>query len=90
MSARFRVLPRKLYGLAVIESEAADYSRGDRSLRQVAWEELGERTPAHTTSHGWSDSLGAYALGRPAEFSDGPDRARWREEATVSRLGHGG
>ena len=59
------VLPYKTYGLAVIEHEVSDYSRGDRSLRQVAWGQLGNRTPAHTTLHGWTEGLGAHALGRP-------------------------
>jgi hypothetical protein len=31
----------------------------------VAWQELyGERTPMHTTLHGWTEGLGAYWLGR--------------------------
>lgn len=67
--ARCRVLPcdalpRKIYGLAVIEHEVWGYSHGDRSLRQVAWGQLGERTPAHTTLHGWTEGLGAHVLGR--------------------------
>jgi len=34
-------------------------------LRQVAWDQLyGERTPEHTTLHGWTEGLGAYCLGR--------------------------
>ena len=59
------VLPRKTYGLAAIEHEVAAYSRGRCSLRQVAWGQLGERTPAHTALHGWTEGLGAWALGRP-------------------------
>ena len=35
-------LPRKTYGLAVIEHEVSGYSGGGRSLRQVAWGQLGE------------------------------------------------
>jgi hypothetical protein len=67
---RFRVLPadilpRKLYALAVIERSVRLYNRGDLSLREVVWDELyGERTPMHTTLHGWSEGLGAYCLGR--------------------------
>jgi len=31
----------------------------------VAWVQLyGERTPEHTTLHGWTEGLGAYCLGR--------------------------
>jgi hypothetical protein len=65
------VLPRKTYGLCVIAAEVAAYSRGDRSLRQVAWSQLGDRTPAHTTLHGWTEGLGAHVLERPATTLDG-------------------
>jgi len=58
------VLPHKTYSTDVIEHLAADYAQGNRSLRQVAWEQLGERTPTHTALHGWTEGLGAYALGR--------------------------
>ena len=59
------ILPRKLYSLPVIELCVCFYNRGELSLRQVAWEQLyGERTPEHTTLHGWSEGLGAYWLGR--------------------------
>jgi hypothetical protein len=60
------VLPCKTYGLAVIEDEVSDYSKGNLSLRQVAWRQLGDRTPAHSTLHGWTEGLGAHALGRPS------------------------
>jgi len=66
---RFRVLPsdvlpRKTYSVGVIEHMLAEYARGERSLRSVAWETLGgERTPAHTSLHAWSEGLGAHALG---------------------------
>ena len=34
-------------------------------MRQVAWDQLyGERTPEHTTLHGWTEGLGAWWLGR--------------------------
>ena len=34
-------------------------------MRQVAWVQLyGERTPEHTTLHGWTEGLGAWWLGR--------------------------
>ena len=52
-------LPRKTYGLAVIEHEMSKYGRGDRSLRDVAWTQLGDRTPAHTTLHAWTEGFGA-------------------------------
>jgi hypothetical protein len=59
------ILPHKLYTLPVIELAVSLYNRGDLSLRQVAWVELyGERTPEHTTLHGWTEGLGAYCLGR--------------------------
>jgi len=59
------ILPHKLYTLPVIELAVSLYNRGDLSLRQVAWDQLyGERTPEHTTLHGWTEGLGAYWLGR--------------------------
>lgn len=59
------ILPYKRYSLQVIELSVGLYNRGDLSLRQVAWEQLyGERTPEHTTLHGWTEGLGAYCLGR--------------------------
>ena len=59
------ILPYKLYSLPVIEFSVSLYNRGDLSLRQVAWERLyGERTPEHTTVHGWTEGLGAWYLGR--------------------------
>lgn len=74
-------LPRKTYGLAVIEQEISAYSRGDRSLRQVAWSQLGERTPAHTTLHGWTEGLGAHVLGRPGGELGGAPISRLIAEA---------
>jgi hypothetical protein len=60
------ILPFKLYTLSVIELAVSLYNRGDLSLRQVAWVQLyGERTPEHTTLHGWTEGLGAWWLGRP-------------------------
>lgn len=59
------ILPYKLYSLPVIELAVSLYNRGDLSLRQAAWDRLyGERTPEHTTLHGWTEGLGAYWLGR--------------------------
>lgn len=68
---RFRVLPtdilpRKHFGLAVIEHLVAAYAEGGKGLRPVAWSLAGERTPAHTSLHGWTEGLGAHALGREA------------------------
>jgi len=74
-------LPYKTYGLAVIEHEVSDYSRGDQSLRQVAWRQLGDRTPAHTTMHGWTEGLGAHALGRPGGDMGGAAMSRLVAEA---------
>jgi hypothetical protein len=68
--SRYRLLPadilaHKLYSLPVIELSVSLYNRGDLSLRHVAWDLLyGERTPAHTTLHGWSEGLGAWWQGR--------------------------
>jgi hypothetical protein len=59
------IVPYKLYTLPVIEFSVSLYNRGDLSLRQAAWDQLyGERTPEHTTLHGWTEGLGAYWLGR--------------------------
>lgn len=74
-------LPYKTYGLAVIEHEVADYSRGDQGLRQVAWRQLGDRTPAYTTLHGWTEGLGAHALGRPGGDMGGAPMSRLVAEA---------
>jgi hypothetical protein len=57
-------LPHKTFGAAAIELVMAEYSEGRRSLRQVAWAQLGERTPAHTSLHGWTEGFGLHALGR--------------------------
>ena len=68
--SRYRLLPadilaHKLYTLPVIELSVSLYNRGDLSLRQVVWDQLyGERTPEHTTLHGWSEGLGAWWQGR--------------------------
>ncbi len=67
---RVRVLPSdvlayKHYAVSVIAEQAGAYTtRGwVESLRSVAWGLLGERTPSHTTLHGWTEGLGAYGLG---------------------------
>ena len=58
------ILPRKLYGLSVIEHLVVAYAEGDQGLRRVAWNLAAERTPAFTTLHAWTEGLGAHALGR--------------------------
>ncbi len=66
------VLPYKHYSVSVIAALAGAYTAAGwaESLRTVVWELLGERTPAHTTLHGWTEGLGAHALGLPAgEFA---------------------
>jgi len=87
------VLPHKTYSLPVIELHVAAYLRGDRSLRQVAWQLLPEATPQHTTLHAWSEGLGAYALGRtPGEIAGAEPcsalraevRRRWPEVAPTA------
>lgn len=57
------VLPHKTYGLPVIERVSSEYLRGDKSLREVAWGLRGVDLQ-HTTLHGWTEGLGAHALGR--------------------------
>jgi hypothetical protein len=57
-------LPHKTFGASAIELVMAEYREGRRSLRQVAWAQLGERTPAHTSLHGWTEGFGLHALGR--------------------------
>lgn len=64
------VLPHKTYGAAAIEALSAAYSRGVRSLRALAWSQLGNRTPAHTTLHGWTEGFGLYALDRHRRGDD--------------------
>ena len=60
----YDILPRKLYGLSVIEIVGAEYAEGPKSLREVAWGLMGERTPAFSTVHALSEGFGAYGLGR--------------------------
>lgn len=74
-------LPYKTYSLDVIEHEVSIYSRGDQSLRRVAWRQLGEPTPTHTTLHGWTEGLGAHALGRPGGMLGGAPLSRLIAEA---------
>jgi hypothetical protein len=84
------VLPRKVYGLSVIEQLATRYVAGDGSLRGVAWSLLGDRTPQHTTLHAWTEGLGAHALGRdrtstePHSAMVAETTARWPQVASVA------
>lgn len=42
------------------------HTHDDRSLREVVWQDVGgDRTPSHTTLHGWTEGFGAYVQGRP-------------------------
>src|SRR5690606_23750786 len=75
------VLPRKVFGLAVIEYLTALYASGGRSLRCVAWSLLGDRSPEHGTLHGWTEGLGAHALGRPGGDAGGAPMSRFVAEA---------
>ena len=72
------VLPRKRYGLPVIEYTLVRHALDNRSLRRVVLDDLGgARTPAHTTLHAWSEGVGAYVLGRPAgEVDDATPASR--------------
>lgn len=68
---RFRVLPCdalpwKQYTAPVIELAVDLYRRGDLSLRRAVAQILGQRTPVHASLHGWSEGLGAFALGLAA------------------------
>jgi len=71
------VLPRKLYALTVIGELSATYCAWTRGLRSVAWGLLGERTPSHATLHGWTEGLGAYALGLPSGEAGGAPFSRF-------------
>lgn len=75
------VLPYKTYGVDVIEQQVSAYSRGDLSLRQVVWRQYGERTPAHTTLHGWTEGAGAHFLDRPGGRASGAPMSRLIAEA---------
>ncbi len=86
--ARWRVLPcdvipRKQYSLAVMAEQMARYAEGGSSLREVAWNLLGDRVPSHTTLHGWTEGLGAHVLGLPAGEAGGLPFSRVLAEAEV-------
>jgi hypothetical protein len=89
------VLPHKHYSVAVISAAAGAYTAPDwaESLRSAVWAILGERTPSHTTLHGWTEGLGAHALGLPAGELPGPSggwpfaRVLAEAEARVPEVG---
>jgi len=66
------LLPRKTFGLPVIERGCAEYGRGDKTLRAVAWGTPGDRVFSHATLHGWTEGLGALASGREAKGTATP------------------
>ena len=74
------VLAYKHYALPVIEALLAQYSEGRYSLREVAWDWLGERTPSPSTLHGWSEGLGAHVLGLAGSAVHGAPFARVRTQ----------
>jgi len=77
----YDVLPYKRYALAVIAEQVATYATWSSSLRTVAWNLLGERTPSHTTLHGWTEGLGAHVLGLPGGEAGGLPFSRFLAEA---------
>jgi len=77
----YDVLPYKRYSLAVMSAEMATHAKGGSSLRGVAWSVLGERTPCHATLHGWTEGLGAHALGLPSGEAGGAPFSRFLAEA---------
>ena len=77
----YDVLPYKRYSLAVMSEEMATYAEGGSSLRGVAWSLLGDRTPSHATLHGWTEGLGAHALGLPSGAAGGAPFSRFLAEA---------
>ncbi|MCP3881419.1 MAG: hypothetical protein GY701_23965 [Sulfitobacter sp.] len=79
----YDILPYKRYSLAVITALVSTYNTWSLSLRRVVWDLLGERTPAHTTLHGWTEGLGAHALGLPGAQLGGSPFSRFLVEAQV-------
>jgi hypothetical protein len=77
----YDVLPYKQYSLAVITALVIIYTTWDWGLRDVVWDLLGERTPSHTTLHGWTEGLGAHVLGLPGAVADGAPFSRFVFEA---------
>jgi hypothetical protein len=77
----YDVLPYKRYSLAVITELVSTYATWSSSLRSVVWDLLGERTPSHTTLHGWTEGLGAHVLGLPGGEAGGVPFSRFVVEA---------
>ncbi len=77
----YDVLPYKQYSLEVIGELVIAYAGWGCSLRDVAWDVLGERAPWHTTLHGWTEGLGAHALGLPGARAGGSPFSRFVVEA---------
>ena len=77
----YDILPYKRYSLAVITALVSSYATWSLGLRRVVWDLLGERTPAHTTLHGWTEGLGAHALGLPGAQLGGSPFSRFLVEA---------
>jgi hypothetical protein len=77
----YDVLPYKRYSVAVITELVCTYATWSSSLRGVVWDLLGERTPSHTTLHGWTEGLGAHVLGLPGGEAGGVPFSRFVVEA---------
>ncbi len=77
----YDILPYKRYSLAVITELVITYATWQWSLRGVVWDLLGERTPSHTTLHGWTEGLGAHVLGLPGAEASGSPFSRFVIEA---------
>ncbi len=77
----YDILPYKQYSLAVITELVISYATWQHSLRDVVWDLLGERTPSHTTLHGWTEGLGAHVLGLPGAEASGLPFSRFVVEA---------
>ena len=69
-------LPRKTFGLAVIEHEVSAYGRGDQSLRQVAWRQLGD--PDGVAWSGHPLAVGAGETRQQVGGADGTDEVEGR------------
>ncbi len=77
----YDLLPYKQYSLAVITELVITYLSWGWSLRGVVWDLLGERTPTHTTLHGWTEGLGAHVLGLAGTEAGGAPFSRFVFEA---------
>ena len=73
----YDILPYKQYSVVLIAELAGTYVTWSVSLRGVVWNLLGERTPSHTTLHGWTEGLGAHVLGLPGGEAGGVPFSRF-------------